>query len=172
MTLTDLSKSLLRIAAALVLIVAAFWICPRMTRERPENSGRIIKTDTIRIRDTIHIDRPIVKTVRVVDTMRIASIQLDTIIVSDTVYIQLPREQKEYSGADYHAWVSGFRPQLDSIEIFPETRQISTTIIPPAHRTKRIGIGLQAGYGATLNGNQVQLSPYIGIGVSWNILSL
>jgi hypothetical protein len=33
------------------------------------------------------------------------------------------------------------------------------------------GIGVQAGYGATLSNNTVKLAPYIGVGISYNIIT-
>ena len=38
----------------------------------------------------------------------------------------LDREQRHYRGNDYEAWVSGYRPALDSIHVFPVTRYITT----------------------------------------------
>ena len=44
----------------------------------------------------------------------------DTIIRNDTIYI--PFIQKEYSTDNYHAWVSGYRPTLDSIVVYPKIK--------------------------------------------------
>lgn len=171
MNLTDTSKSLLRIAAAIFLTVAAFWNCPRHTQERPTGSESTTKADTVFIRDTFLIRQPAPSAKRITDTLLLTVTQTDTLTILDTLYISLPREQKEYSGDDYRAWVSGYRPQLDSLQIYPQTRLITNTVTYPKPRPKRWGIGLQVGYGATLNGNVVQTSPYIGIGVSYNLIS-
>lgn len=57
--------------------------------------------------------------------------------------------------------------ELDLIEVYPRTEyQIQTVKTKP-----RWGLGIQAGYGCTLTGTQVRLSPYIGVGVQYNLLT-
>lgn len=171
MNLTDTSKSLLRIAAAIFLTVSAFWNCPRHTQERPTGSESTTKADTIFIRDTFLIRQPAPSAKRITDTLLLTVTQTDTLTIHDTLYLSLPMEQRVYSDDNYTAWVSGFRPSLDSLQIYPQTQLITNTVTYPKPRPKRWGIGLQVGYGATLNGNVVQTSPYIGIGVSYNLIS-
>ena len=80
----------------------------------------------------------------------------------DTIHdtLILPITQKEYNNGLYHAWVSGYDAQLDSIHVFRET-VIKTIPIKP----RKWSIGIQGGYGMTNKG----LSPYIGIGVSYRL---
>lgn len=111
-----------------------------------------------------------VKTVVKVDTLLISPpiapllvFQLtDTIRIGDTVVY---REQAYYEDSLYRAWVSGYRPRLDSLQIFPRTvyrtvtNDIYHTIVP---KRKRWGLGLQAGYG-------YPCGWYAGVGVSYNL---
>lgn len=127
----------------------------------------ITRVDTIRItepivRDSIQIRTKYVK-LPVVDT--IYSHSTDTIIQLDSVQVAVPITQKEYADSTYTAWVSGFDAKLDSIYVYPRTTMITTHA---RDRPKRFGLGLQvgAGYGY---GNKV--TPYIGIGVSYNIMT-
>ena len=53
----------------------------------------------------------------------------DTLMLRDTLFVMVDREQRHYRGDDYEAWVSGYRPALDSIWVFPETRYITTETI-------------------------------------------
>ena len=46
------------------------------------------------------------------------------------------------------------------------TKEIKTVTKP-----KRWGIGLQAGYGVSFSNKQIKATPYIGIGISYNILT-
>ncbi len=66
----------------------------------------------------------------------------------------------------YHAWVSGFNVSLDSIDIFERTVKITQHIREPP---KRWGLGLHVGAGYYGTGNKI--GPYIGIGISYNILT-
>lgn len=86
----------------------------------------------------------------------------DTIHIGDTVVM---REQAYYEDSLYRAWVSGYRPRLDSLQVFPKTiyqtvtNDIYHTIKP---RKKRWGLGVQAGYG-------YPGGWYVGAGISWNL---
>ena len=102
--------------------------------------------------------------VRVVDTMLVAV--TDTVTVGDTVYLSLPRETKVYGDSTYTAQVSGYRPALDWIEVYPQTVLVTEKVTNKD--VKRWGIGVQAGYGITIYGNGVFPSPYIGIGLSYD----
>lgn len=111
-----------------------------------------------------------VKTVVKVDTLLISAptapllvFQLtDTIRIGDTV---VHREQAYYEDSLYRAWVSGYRPRLDSLQILPKTvyqtvtNDIYHTITP---RKKRWGLGMQVGYG-------YPSGIYAGVGVSYNL---
>lgn len=65
--------------------------------------------------------------------------------------------------------MSSYRPRLDSVWVFPETRYITTENISVVPR-KRWGIGIQAGYGVGISSGQVRAFPYIGVGISYNIV--
>lgn len=39
------------------------------------------------------------------------------------------------------------------------------------HRSKKIGVGIQVGYGISVSENKVATSPYVGIGVSYNLFN-
>lgn len=111
-----------------------------------------------------------IKTVVKVDTLLISPpmapllvFQLtDTIRIGDTVVY---REQAYYEDSLYRIWVSGYRPRLDSLMVFPKTiyqtvtNDIYHTIVP---KKKRWGLGLQAGYG-------YPCGWYAGVGVSYNL---
>ena len=107
--------------------------------------------------------------VPIIDTLLLPVPITDTLMLHDTVLVHLPIEQRQYSDPRYTAWVSGYRPQLDSIQIY-QRREYITQEVKVSIKPKRWGIGLQAGYGVSLHNGQIQPSPYIGVGVSWNFL--
>lgn len=78
----------------------------------------------------------------------------------DTVYIPVPVTQKEYKTDDYHLRISGYKSNLDYIEVYRRTEQITKVIKP-----KCFGVGVVAGYGIGKHG----LSPYVGIGGYYRI---
>lgn len=138
-------------------------LCPFMRLQ----AEVITRTDTLTLRDTIRETRPVYVTNREIDTMLV--VVTDTVTISDTVYLVLGREQRHYRGDDYEAWVSGYRPQLDSVWVYPETRYI-TKEVTVQEKGKRWGIGVQVGYGMSVPGGKPVFSPYVGIGISWNFI--
>lgn len=125
-------------------------------------------SDTLVVRDTVRERYPVYVERTVTDTMLVAF--TDTVRISDTVYVRLPREQKRYADTNYVAWVSGYLPSLDSIEVYPVTRYVTKTMTKMDDSRKRWGIGIQAGYGIGLNGGKVVGVPYIGIGISYDLI--
>lgn len=129
-----------------------------------------VQTDTTVIHDTIYIDKPVLQKVAVADTLRLPVLTRDTLILHDTVLVHLPIEQRQYGDPRYTAWVSGYQPQLDSIQIYQTTEYI-TKEITPIQKPKRWGIGLQAGYGVSIHNGQVFPAPYVGVGLSYSIIN-
>ena len=87
--------------------------------------------------------------------------------VSDSAMVIIPITQKVYEDSLYTAYVSGYQPSLDSISlrIPTHTYNITTRI---REKPKRFGIGPQIGVGVSKDGN---VTPYIGIGIHFNILN-
>ena len=129
-----------------------------------------VKVDTLFVYDTIFVEKPVIKKVEIIDTLLLPVPITDTLMLYDTVLVHLPIEQHQYSDPRYTAWVSGYRPQLDSIHIYQRTEYI-TKEIKTATKPKRWGIGLQAGYGVSLHNSQVFPAPYIGVGLSYSIIN-
>lgn len=118
--------------------------------------------DTLIIRDTI---RP---KAEVIIRRKVDSIPYPVpFAVHDTIY--LPREQIVASGEDFTAWISGFQPQLDSIEIYPPTMIITEPVEVPV--IKRWSVGVHAGLGIAATNTGIQPCPYVGVGVSYSLFS-
>lgn len=117
-----------------------------------------VESDTVWVRDTV--------TVRDVRTAYVDRRTVDTMLVTvhDTVTVQLPRESVHYRDSLFEAWVSGYRPRLDSVSVYPQTRCVTVTVRETA-KDRRWGIGVQAGFGASMDG----LTPYVGVGVSYSL---
>lgn len=146
--------------------MVAGWFVRKGVTER-HSLETVVELDTLVIRDTVRERYPVYVERTVTDTMLVAL--TDTVRVSDTVYVRLPREQKRYADTNYVAWVSGYRPRLDSIEVYQATRYVTKEIILPGP-ARRWGIGIQAGYGIGLAGGKVTGVPYIGVGISYDLI--
>lgn len=87
--------------------------------------------------------------------------------VGDSLKLVLLRVQRHYSDSTFDAWVSGVDPRLDSIKTY-QTNRIITKDIPVIQVKKtKWGLGFQAG----VTGSKDGVMPYVGVGVSYNLLS-
>ena len=147
------------VAAALIISFLVGQRCPR-------NGGGetpTIKVDTLVIRDTIKVTEAISVTKRVVDSIPYPV--TDTLRLRDTLYVFLEREQIRWEDSLSVVYASGVMPQVDSV-IHHTENLIITKEIPVIKKT-RWGLGVHAGVGAGKGG----LTPYVGVGVSYNLLS-
>ena len=131
----------------------AVWFRPY--EQQPAEVRVETKIQTVVKTDTILISAPIAA---------FFTFTSDTIHIGDTIVM---REQAYYEDSLYRAWVSGYRPKLDSLQIFPKTvyQTVTNDIYHPVaikSRKKRWGLGLQAGYG-------YPGGFYVGGGVSYNL---
>jgi len=151
--------------AAVSLLVAAY--CCGLHRGKAAAPAPEIIRDTVVLRDTIVTLEPVIVTQRVTDTLEIEVLTVQ----HDTITAYLPREEVTYEDSSYTAIVSGVQPRLDYLAIYPEVRTITVTETINVPTAQRWGIGLQAGYGLTLADKKICAAPYIGVGVSWNLLT-
>ena len=81
--------------------------------------------------------------------------------------VEIPIVQKKYADSTYTAWVSGYKPSLDSIEVYRKT-VVQRETITLRKISPRWGIGVTGGYGYGTK-NKV-FEPFVGIGVYYRIL--
>lgn len=134
-----------------------------------------VRSDTIVMRDTIRVTMP-----AEVLTEYVEHVKEKPVIVRDTevverdpqvVYVrgdsvEIPIVQKRYADSTYTAWVSGYKPSLDSIEVYRKT-EVQRETITLRKKAPRWGIGFSAGYGfGTTNKG---FEPFVGIGLYYRI---
>ena len=144
-----------------------FFLAGRCTAEKAVCAEYLERVDTLLVCDTIVREKPVYVRSETIDTMYVHV--RDTIVRNDTVYLALPRESRTYGDERYTAVVSGYDPRLDRLEVYVENQTVTKYVMrhePP----KRWGIGVQAGYGVAASGGTIRLAPYIGIGISYDIV--
>ena len=127
------------------------------------------KVDTLLIFDTITLTKPVFVEKIKLDSVLVPVI--DTLWLHDTLYVYLEREQIQWQDSLCRVYASGINPQVDSVTHFVQESIITREISVPVKVKSRWGLGIQVGYGAGINGKQVYLTPYVGVGISYNILS-
>lgn len=149
----------------LVSLFVAFVIGFLLASQRPlllRNSDTETKTDTLYVRDTITQIKPIVETRTRIE--KVAVLVTDTMRVHDTLFVFLDREKIEWQDTLCRVYASGIEARIDSVQHYVTERVVTNTIT--VTKKTRWGLGVQAGIGAGVQG----ITPYIGIGVSYNIL--
>ena len=122
-------------------LIVGFYATERHFRDATK---MIVHSDTTYVYDTTRIVLPpVTNHIHTTDTMLV--VVKDTLMVHDTTYIVLPKEVKEYRGEEYYAKISGYKPSLDYIEVYPKTTIITNTerIAPDKNS---ISLGINVGY--------------------------
>ena len=148
-----------------LLVVILFALCYFLGYK--EGSNHIAppteSRDTITIVDTITIDKPYPVYKEVIKNHYEYIPVTDTLTINDTVYVAVQRERVVYQDSLYRAVISGIYPSLDSMQIYPRT---TTITIREKAKADKWHLGIQAGVGYT-----GKIEPYIGVGVTYSILS-
>lgn len=124
-----------------------------------------VKVDTLVIHDTITCTEPIFVTKRVIDSVLVPV--LDSVRVHDTTFVYLEREQVVWQDSLSMVYASGILPQVDSVRHFTTDRIVTIETTRIVKEKTHWGFGIQAGMGMGKSG----FTPYVGVGVSYNILS-
>lgn len=149
----------------LVIVVCAIWFCFGYRAAvvfNKSNTPGVSTIDTTVIHDTIEVPKPY--PVKTYLTGEIIHDTLPGTHDSVPVVVDIPITAKIYQDSNYRAVVSGYRPSLDSLQIYRKT----IIITKPYKVQPRWSVGLTGGYGATKDG----LSPFVGIGITYNLFSL
>ena len=111
---------------ALLAIAAICFIAGSLAGRRiPDKREVIVKTDTLTLRDTLRIPYPLLVDITISEDD--IKVPIEDIIIRNDSLAVLPIEVKSYEGEGYRAQVSGYKPQLDWIEVFPQTTVITNT---------------------------------------------
>lgn len=155
-------RLLLTLTAVLCMGFLAGWF----SRVPARVEDFIEKVDTLVVRDTIMRDRPVFVDRYLLRTDTVKLAVHDTTLRVDSVLVDVPIERRIYEEDSlYRAVVSGYRPSLDSLLVYRTTTEITKFVPVPVK--KRWGVGIQAGYGFSQKG----ISPYVGVGISYNLIN-
>ena len=138
-------KKILPFVIILIVGIVIGWLC-RQSCIRPQT---IIQRDTLVRVDTVKESYPVSIREEIVDTLRI--LVRDTIRVKDTLYMNLPLEKKLYASSEYYAEVSGYRPNLDYIEVYPKTKIVKEYVSQSATSRNTLSFGIEPSYMNTLS---------------------
>ena len=127
------------------------------------------RVDTLFIRDTISSNNPDLMTKTKIDSIPYPVPVRDTLWKTDTIWLQ--REQVMWQDSFLKIYASGVSVEIDSVLHFVPTRVITKERDVIVKVKPKWSVGVQAGYGAFAKNGQITASPYIGVGVTYNLFS-
>lgn len=152
---------------SIALLAVTFFVGFRIGRgDAPEVQ---YQTDTLMVRDTITIREAFFE--EKITLQKVLVPVTDTLIVRerDTIFVEMQREQVVWRDSLSAVYASGVMPEVDSVKHFISERIVREKEVIEIKKRSRWSIGIQAGYGIGLSGD-VRMTPYVGIGVSYNLL--
>ena len=127
------------------------------------------RVDTLFIRDTILSETPVYVTRTKTDSIPYPVPVTDTLWKTDTIWLQ--REQVIWQDSLSKVYASGVSVEVDSVLHYVPTQIVTKEKNIIVKVKPKWSIGVHAGYGAFAKNGQIATSPYIGVGVSYNLLS-
>lgn len=153
------------IAAAVLLA----FVLGRHWPIKPPISPIEEKSDTFFVHDTFTQYKPKYITHTKLDTVPYPV--TDTLRLHDTLFVLLEREQVEWEDSLVRVYASGVRPEIDSVVHFTSQMVIDNTKVVERIRKTRWGVGVQVGGGVVVANGKVTAAPYVGVGISYNIVA-
>ncbi len=177
-------SSMVLVLAALFAVSASYWLGREFGRREGGRSPQ--RPDTVRVTKWLHdtvtvessrpsgsvqawlpVAKPVTDCNALPDTTisKTETVAPDTAFskmetpTPDTVLVEVPIEEKVYTGDNYRAIVRGYQPELTDIWV----RETVSTIRVPVRRRWNVTAGPQVGIGITPDGWR----PYAGLGVTF-----
>lgn len=164
----EMNKKTTFLVNALLILACVFLFGFLIGLKHPQKSPVEpikMKVDTLVIHDTTMSYKPIY-----VDMVKLDSVLvpvLDTMMIHDTTFIYLEREKVTWRDSLCEVYASGIMVSVDSVRHFQEHKYITIETQVPVKVKSHWGLGINAGYGVGKGG----LTPYVGVGISYNLLS-
>lgn len=174
--MTRKKKMLICVCIYILCLIASVAICAWFYGQIGKEHRIELMTDTVVVRDTVKVETVIKDSVMVRHITQVVPVRTtdsccnDIAIVSgvppdsDSVRIDIPIQQKVYETEYYKAWISGYRPELDSINIYRKTETVTNTVVEKIKPKRWCGV---VGVGAGYDGRHV--SPYVGVTVGYRL---
>lgn len=153
------------VLAATAGFAAGLWMAGAERHGAACGQVEIVR-DTLTLRDTVVVERPVAVGRQKADTIFVRVAADSCGAVADSVDVRLPTESLHYAGDRYEAWVSGFRPRLDSLRIYGEDRVVNSVVaLPSVRRRRHWGLGVAAGVALTPSG----VGPGVVVGITYSL---
>ena len=169
--MSDNFKKILIAGAVIVAALALSFMAGQRHAQKRLILPQKERVDTLVIYETKLVEKPVFVEKKVVEKVPVPVPVSDTMMVHDTIYVYMDREQVHWQDSLSDVYASGYDVQVDSVRHNIQTQVITKERDVIVKVKPKWSIGVHAGYGAFAKNGQFATSPYIGVGVSYNILS-
>lgn len=166
----NLKKILIAGAVMVATLAVSFVVGQRHAQKRlilPQKE----RVDTLVIYETKLVEKPVFVEKKVVEKVPVPVPVSDTVMVHDTIYVYMDREQVHWQDSLSDVYASGYDVQVDSVRHNIQTQVITKERDVIVKVKPKWSLGIHVGYGATFQNGQFAHMPYVGAGVSYNIIS-
>lgn len=147
----------------ILALTALSFYAGRKSANQGQNETIVERVDTLVVRDTIVSYKPKYISKRVVDSIYVPV--REVVVERDTIKVILEREQVVWEDSLARVYASGILPKVDSIHHYRDKMVITKETIIKTN--PKWGVGIQGGIGVGKGG----LTPYVGVGVSYNLIT-
>lgn len=147
----------------ILALTALSFYAGRKSANQGQNETIVERVDTLVVRDTIVTYKPKYISKRVVDSIYVPV--REVVVERDTIKVLLEREQVVWEDSLARVYASGILPKVDSIHHYRDKMVITKETIIKTN--PKWGVGIQGGIGVGKGG----LTPYVGVGVSYNLIT-
>ena len=169
--MSDNFKKILIAGAVIVAALALSFMAGQKHAQKWLILPQKERVDTLVIHETKLVEKPVFVEKKVVEKVPVPVPVSDTMMVHDTIYVYMDREQVHWQDSLSDVYASGYDVQVDSVRHNIQTQVITKERDVIVKVKPKWSVGVQAGYGAVVNNGQFYASPYIGVGVTYNLFS-
>ena len=169
--MSDNFKKILIAGAVIVAALALSFMAGQRNAQKRLILPQKERVDTLVIYETKLVEKPVFVEKKVVEKVPVPVPVSDTMMVHDTIYVYMDREQVHWQDSLSDVYASGYDVQVDSVRHNIQTQVITKERDVIVKVKPKWSVGVHAGYGAFANNGQISASPYIGVGISYNLFS-
>jgi hypothetical protein len=169
--MSDNFKKILIASVAIIAALALSFIAGQRDAQKRLILPQKEREDTLVLYETKLVEKPVFIEKKVVEKVPVPVPVSDTMMVHDTIYVYMDREQVHWQDSLSDVYASGYDVQVDSVRHNIQTQVITKERDVIVKVKPKWSIGVHAGYGAFANNGQISASPYIGVGVTYNLFS-
>lgn len=158
------------VATIVAAMLSVSYLIGRRDGVNKAGRGFVERVDTLIVRDTITQYKAVIEERVKLEKYPVFVEKTDTLWKHDTLYVYLQREQVVWKDDYSKVYASGIMPKVDSVEHYVTREIVTKEISVPKVKKTRWGIGVQVGYGIQF-GDQIHAAPYVGVGVSYDLLT-